>query len=213
MKTLSTPRKTPKLYATFAALCAAAALCAGPARAQEAAWQSSYQLEAAGKYSEAITAIDAVAANGADAEMKTLRRGWLYYLLGAYNESIREYRLAIDRNSRSVDARLGVIMPLLAQKRWREAEQGARAVLDLASNNYTALLRLAIAQEGQRDWPAMARTASILATTYPSDASAYVYLARAHAWLNRHEDAVAAYAAVLSRYPGHLEAKAYIEKK
>lgn len=181
--------------------------------AQESAWQNSYQLETAGKYAEAIAAIDQVPGNSPDAELKAMRRGWLYYLLGSYNESIREYRLAIDRNSRSIDARLGVTLPLLAQKRWRETEQSVRAVLDMAPNNYTALLRLTIVQEGLHDWAGMAKTAAMLVASYPTDASAYVYLARANAWLQKPNEASAAYTAVLSRYPGHLEAKAYFDKK
>lgn len=181
--------------------------------AQEASWANSYQLETAGKYIESIAAIEQVPANGSDAELKALRRGWLFYLLGNFNDSIREYRLAIDRNAKSLDARLGVILPLLAQKRWREAEQNAKAALDISPNSYLGLLRLAIAQEGLRDWSGMAKTSSTLVSSYPSDAPAYVYLARANAWLNKREEAIAAYTAVLSRYPGHLEAKAYLERK
>lgn len=181
--------------------------------AQQALWQNSYQLETAGKYAEALAAIDTIPANGPDAELKLLRRGWLYYLPGNFNESIREYRLAIDRNGRSIDARLGLTLPLLAAKRWREAEQSARAALDISPNNYTALLRLAIAQEGQSDWAGMAKTAALLTSGYTTDASAYVYAARAAAWLGKRDEAIAAYTAVLARYPGHLEAKAYIEKK
>lgn len=196
-----------------ASLVAALMLGAAGAFAQEAAWQNSYQLEASSKYAEAVSALDPVPANGPDAEFKLLRRGWLYYLAGSFNESIRDYRLAIERNGKSVDARLGVTLPLLAQRRWREAEQSARAALELAPNNYIGLLRVAVAQEGQRDWSAMARTTASLVNLYPTDATAYVYHARANAWLNKREDAVAAYLAVLSRYPGHLEAKAYIDKK
>ena len=192
---------------------AAIALSGTPAIAQEAAWQRSYQLEAAGKYAEAMAAIDAVPVNGPEAELRLLRRGWLQYLPGNFDESIREYRLAIERNSRSVDARLGVILPLLAAKRWREAEQAAQAALTLAPNNYTALLRLVIALEAQQDWAIMAKTAANMVTSYPSDASAYVYLARANAWLGKRDEAVAAYSAAVSRYPGHVEAKAYLAKK
>jgi tetratricopeptide (TPR) repeat protein len=181
--------------------------------AQESAWQNSYKLEASGKYSEAITAIDSVAANGADAELKSLRRGWLYYLQGNYSEAIREYRYSVERNKQSVDARLGITLPMLAQKRWREAEQNARESLELAPNNYTGLLRLTLALEGQRDWGNMAKTATTLVNSYPTDATAYTYLARAYAWQGRRNEAVAAYSAVLSRYPGHLEAKAFVEQK
>lgn len=197
----------------FATLTAALALAGAPVMAQEAAWQSSYQLEAAGKYSDALTAIDYVPANGPDAELKLLRRGWLYYLPGKFDESIREYRLAIERNSRSIDARLGLTLPLLAAKRWREAEQAARAALDLAPNHYTALVRLAVAQEGLQDWQGMAKTAASLVSGYTTDATAYVYLARANAWQGKRAEALAAYSAVLARVPGHLEAKAYLDKK
>ena len=181
--------------------------------AEEPGWEKSYQLEAAGKYNEAIAALDVVSATSPDAELKVLRRAWLYYLPGNFSDSIREYRLAIERNSRSIDARLGLTLPLLAQKRWREAEQSARAVLDLSPNNYTGLLRLALALEGQRDWAQLAKTAATITSSYPSDVTGFVYLARAYAWQEKRADAVAAYQAVLIRYPGHLEAKAYIEKK
>jgi tetratricopeptide (TPR) repeat protein len=200
-----------KLHSTLLAIAAASILqCAS---AQESVWQNSYQFESAGKYSEAIFAMETVAANGPDAELKLLRRGWLFYQTGKFDESIREYRLALERNSHSIDARLGIMLPMLASKRWREAEQVARTVLELAPHNYTASLRLAIAQEGLQDWAALTKTATTLVADYPSDATAYTYLARANAWQGKRPEALAAYSAVLARYPAHLEAKAYIDKK
>ncbi len=183
------------------------------AYAQEAAWQQSYSFETAGKYLEAIAAIDGVAANGPEAELKLLRRGWLFYYAGRFDDSIREYRLAIEKNSRSVDARLGVILPLIQAKRWVEAEKAARAALDVAPNNYTALLRLVVAQEAQQSWQNMFVTAKTMTEAYPTDATALVYLARSLAWMNKTVDAKATYTAVLSRYPGLIEAKNYLEKK
>ena len=184
-----------------------------PAYAQDGVWKNSYQLETAGKYAEAMAVIDSISVNSSDAEFKLLRRGWLFYLNGRFDESIREYRLAIDRNSKSIDARLGLTLPLLAAQRWREAEQVARAALDLAPINSTALVRMAMAQEGQRDWPAMIKTSASLVSSFPSNATGYVYLARAYAWLGRNEDAATAYSSVLVRLPGHLEATAYLAKK
>jgi tetratricopeptide (TPR) repeat protein len=187
-------------------------LCSDSLMAQEPNWRESYQSELAGNYKKALAAIEPVKSNGADAELKTLRKGWLYYLLGSYDESIREYRLAIDRNNESIDARLGVILPLLAKKRWREAEQSARSVLDLAPNNYYALLRLSIALEGQQEWRGMAEIAEKLVISYPSDINGYLYLARANAWLIKPKAAATAYKAVLTRLPDHLEATAYLRK-
>lgn len=201
-----------KFNTLLAAAVTALLVAASPAHSQASVWQNSYQLEAAGKYSEAMAVLDAVAANSRAAELKLIRRGWLFYLLGSHNDAIREYRLALERNSQSMDARLGVTLPLMAQKRWKEAEQSARYALELAPNHYTALLRLTMAQEGQRDWAGMAKSAQSLAALYPTDATACVYLARSQAWLNHRDEALAAYEAVLVRYPGHLEAKAYIDK-
>jgi tetratricopeptide (TPR) repeat protein len=202
-----------KRTSSLLAIVATAILQCASARAQESVWQSSYQFESAGKYNEAIFALESVPVNGPDAELKLLRRGWLFYQAGKFDESIREYRLAIERNGRSIDARLGLLLPMLASKRWREAEQTGRAALDLAPHHYTASVRLAIAQEGMQDWPALTRTAATLVADYPSDATAYTYLARANAWQGKRAEATVAYSAVLARYPTHQEAKAYIDKK
>ena len=202
-----------KWFPLLSALSVLLVLPAAPAQAQDDVWQNSYQLEAAGKYYDAIAAIDRVPANAPDAELKTLRRGWLYYLSGSPNESIREYRLAIERNSRSVDARVGITLPLLALKRWREAAQNARIALELAPNNYTALLRLAMALEGQHEWVTMAQTAATMVASYPSEVAAYVYLAHANVALKKRDDAIAAYTAVLVRDQGNLEARNYLGKK
>jgi tetratricopeptide (TPR) repeat protein len=206
-------RKHPMKLTTLFAAASAALILSTNTLAQEAIWQNSYKLEGEKRFNEAISAIDSVQANGADAELKTLRRAWLYYSAGNYSESIREYRYGIERNPRSVDARLGVTLPLLAAKRWREAEQSARAALELAPNNYIALVRLTIALEAQSDWAAMHKAATTLVAAYPTDATAYVYLARANLWLGKKSDGIAAYVAVLSRYPGHPEASAYLNKR
>ncbi len=200
-----------KLSIFACSLLTAASIFSSTAFAQEASWLKSYQLEAAQEYTNAIKALDSIKANSYDAELKSLRRGWLYYLMQRYNESIREYRHAIERNSNSVDARLGITLPLMAQQRWREAALHANAALKLSPNNYNGLLRLTQAYEGQKDWQAMLKTSRRMVALYPANASSYVYYARAHAWLNHHSQAKAAYSAVLSRYPGHVEASNYLK--
>ena len=202
--------KYPHLHAVLSVILT---LSATSVLAQGSAWQSSYKLEAAGKYGAAITALDQMRVNDPDAEFKLLRRGWLYYLVGSFDESIREYRFAIDHNSKSIDARLGVTLPLLAQKRWREAEQSARAVLELAPNNYIALVRLMTALEARQNWAVMEKTAATMVIGYPSDETAYLYLARAKVQLGKRDDAIAAYIAVLSRTPGQQEAINYLNKR
>jgi tetratricopeptide (TPR) repeat protein len=158
-------------------------------------------------------ALDNVPQAGPDGELRALRTGWLQYRLGKWDASIFAYRNALSRNPHSMDARLGEVLSLLAAQRWGEAERGAQAALDLEPNNYTALLRLAVAQEAQKNWNGLGKTGTLLTTYYPSDYLSYLYLARAHAWLGKSSDAAKAYGAVLSRYPGYLEAKSYLEKR
>lgn len=177
----------------------------------ESAWSKSYQLEAAHQYAGSLAALDELRVNGVDTELLMLRRGWLNYQLGQYNDSADWYKRALERNSESMDALLGLTLPLLAQQRWREAALYAQQALQLSRHDYTATLRLIVAEEGMRDWQSMKKHAEILAEYYPSDATALVYLARANVWLGNASEARKVYCDVLTRSPGHLQATAYLD--
>ncbi|OGQ97908.1 MAG: hypothetical protein A2505_05255 [Deltaproteobacteria bacterium RIFOXYD12_FULL_55_16] len=180
--------------------------------ADESPWQKSYRLEAAGKYAEASAALESINGSG-EADFALMRRGWLSYLQGRYNESVDFYGRAIAKNQKSLEARNGVTLPLLAQQRWREAAFYARQVLAESAFDYTAHQRLMVAEEGQREWKTLAEHAARVADRYPSDATVLVYLARAHAWLGEITAARKVYGQVLSRIPGHIEATAYLAGK
>lgn len=183
-------------------------MAAASAWADESPWQKSYRLEAAGKYVEASAALDGANGN-TDADLALMRRGWLAYLQGRYNEAVDFYGRAIGKNPKSLEARNGVTLPLLAQQRWREAASHARQAIAESAWDYTAHLRLMVAEEGQRDWKTLAEHAEKVAEHYPSDATALVYLARAHAWMGNTRAAKEAYGRVLNRVPGHIEATGY----
>lgn len=177
--------------------------------AEETPWQKSYRLEAAKKYVEASAVLDRIE-GGADDDFLMMRRGWLAYLQGRYNEAYGFYKNAIQINPNTLDGRLGIILPLLAQQRWREAASYAQQVIEKSGWNYTAHLYLMAAEEGLRDWRTLAAHAEQLSRHYPADAAALVYLARAHAWMGNVKTAREAYGRVLIRMPGHGEAAAYL---
>lgn len=183
-------------------------LAAATAWADESPWLKSYRLEAAGKYAEAAAALDSANSSG-DADFALMRRGWLAYLQGRHNEAIDFYARAIKQNPKSLEARLGITLPLLAQRRWKEAALYARQVIAESSWDYTAHLRLMVAEEGLRDWKTLAEHAERVSERYPADATALVYLARAQAWMGNTKAAREDYARVLSRIPGHSEATRY----
>ncbi|MEO5327625.1 MAG: tetratricopeptide repeat protein [Magnetococcus sp. THC-1_WYH] len=176
-------------------------------------FKRSYALETAGRYVEAAEVILPLheTRNG-DQELVMLRLGWLNYLQGQHNVSIHYYRLALRTNGRSIDALLGITLPLLAQQRYRETAAFAGSVLELSHLNQTALQRMMVATEGQKQWENLLGYATTLASHYPTDTDALVYMARAHLWLNHKNLARDAYVKVLNRIPGHLEATAFLKQ-
>lgn len=195
-----------KLYVTLLST----ALLAFSAASSADTWSQSYELEAAGKYAAAAQLLDPLLKQEPDNEFARLRRAWLHYLAGDYNDSQGDYKKALKANPRSLDAQIGLTLPLLAQQRWKEAAIIARQALEVAPWNYYAHLRLLVAEEGQRQWQALREHSDQLHERYPSDATILVYRARAHYWLGNMDAARDNYLQVLQRIPGHIEAGRFL---
>lgn len=175
-------------------------------------WAESYRLEALTQYENAAKSLEGFIRDNPRNEFAILRHGWLSYLYGAHNDAIRDYQKALDLNSKSLDARLGLMLPLIAQQRWREVASQAGKVLEVAPWNYYAHVRLMISEEGERKWDTLAKHAQEVSQRYPSDATVLVYLARANDWLKNETAARRAYEQVLERIPGHIEASQYLNR-
>jgi tetratricopeptide (TPR) repeat protein len=187
-------------------------LASNLALAQGNEWHESYALESAGKYAQAAASMEAILLAAPDHEFALMRRAWLNYLQGSYNAALRDYNQVLTLNPKSLEARLGLTLPLLAQQRWREAALEANKVIALSAWDYTAHVRLMVCEDGEHKWEELSRHASELAARYPSDATVLVYLARAEAWKGNVKNARFAYAKVLERMPSHAEAAAYLKK-
>ncbi|MEJ2179875.1 MAG: tetratricopeptide repeat protein [Gammaproteobacteria bacterium] len=169
-------------------------------------WQESYRLENAYQYDAALNALNGVSS---DNELVNLRRGWLYYLKGSNSKSIDHYKKAIKKNSKSLDARLGIILPLMAQQRWREAESNAKKVLEVAPWNYHAHVRLMATEQALKQWSQLEKHARSVYERYPSDADALVFMARAYRKQGNDKAATQAYEKVLELAPDNFEARQY----
>ncbi len=174
-------------------------------------WMGSYTMEASGEYEKAASLLIPYMREGEVSEFATLRYAWLNYLQGNFNDAVRNYQKAMEQNPRSIDAKLGIALPLIAQQRWREAMRYIRQILTKAPLNYTAHVRLMMCEEGLRDWKELEKHARTVAAFYPTDASALVYLARSYAWQGKVLLAKSAYNKVLIRMPSHLEALQYVK--
>ena len=178
--------------------------------ANSTVWEQSQQFEAKGEYVAAAALLEPLLQNGDSKEFSYLRYGWLNYLQGRYDVAVNSYIKALQFNPQSLDARLGISLPLLAQQRWQDAAQHLKQVIAVSPWDYTAHVRLMISEEGQQKWEELARHAAELNRRYPSDATILVYLARAHVWLGHKDKAKQVYQQVLIRIPSHAEAGQYI---
>ena len=176
-------------------------------------WTESYRLESLYQYDAALKALDVAANKDPNSELLSLRRAWLNYLSGNHSKSIEHYKKAISVNGQSLEARLGITLPLMAQQRWREAMLEANKVLEVAPWNYLAHLRLMVSEEAMKQWPTLEKHAQQLVARYPTDATAWVYLGRASHHTGNKNGAINAYQKVLQLLPDHFEANQYLAQK
>ena len=106
------------------------------------AYHDSIAAERVENYGKAIDAMLPVLRAYPEVYTPNLRLGWLYYLDGRYRNSITHYEQAIKAYSASLEARNGLMLPLLAQQKYAEVEQQAYQVLNVDYYNYFANLRL-----------------------------------------------------------------------
>jgi len=173
-------------------------------------WQKSHVLESKGEYEKAAAVLTPLL-NHKASEYALLRYGWLNYLQGNYNDAIDSYKRALNFNSRSFDARLGMSLPLMAQGRWKEASRYLKQVIGQSPYHYLAHVRLMICEEGLRQWETLEKHSQSMAAYYPSDATILVYLARAYVWQDKETQAQATYQRVLKRFPNHIEANNFLK--
>lgn len=112
------------------------------AQSATARLQESYELEALGKTQDALSALERIEPS-ARSYVVHLRRGWLLYVLGRYGEAVAPYEQAIAAAPKAVEPRLGVMLPLMAERRWLDASAHAQKVLERDPGNYLASSRLA----------------------------------------------------------------------
>jgi len=171
-------------------------------------WKESHRMEQVFQYDSAINVLKNISSNN---ELVNLRRGWLNYLKGSHSKSIEHYKKAIKSNNLSLDARLGIILPLLEQQRWREAASNANKVLNVAPWNYYAHVRLMQTEEALKEWEKLFKHSDEVHQRYPSDATVLVYMARASHKLGNKKQAKDLYNKVIELIPGHFESNSYIK--
>jgi len=170
-------------------------------------YRASYASEASRDYPAAISAMRTVESKGSTYFVR-VRLGWLYYLSGDYVTSAQYYRSAAAAAPRSVEARLGLTLPLLASKSWRDLERACRDVLALDANNAAARARLAHALYMIGNYPDSATTYRALIEQYPAELDHQTGLGWALVKMGKGAEAKQIFRQVLAVSPDNANAKA-----
>jgi Flp pilus assembly protein TadD len=106
-------------------------------------YRQSYTLETRGDIAGALKAMEDLAVKGVSDYTFTLRKAWLLYSNGRHTEAVVGYTRACEQEPKAVEPKLGLMLPLMALRRWKEAEKAGNDVLALAPGDFTATSRLA----------------------------------------------------------------------
>ncbi len=106
------------------------------------AFNESITLATEGNYDKAISALTKIYESNKEDFLINMRLGYLNYYKGSYSESKQYYQKAVSLKKNSIDAMLGLTLPLAALKEWEEVNKLYLSILKLDENNYTANLRL-----------------------------------------------------------------------
>lgn len=130
----------------------------------------SYKAEYELNYAEAIKPILAMLNSyGAQKYHFNLRLGWLNYLSQNYKDAVAYYKQAIAIEPGSIDARLGIILPLMAAENWVEAIKAGTAALRVDANNYYVNSRLAYCYFSNADYANAEKFYQKVLELYPTD--------------------------------------------
>jgi tetratricopeptide (TPR) repeat protein len=139
----------------------------GQGTAQIAAFDSSYKLEKAAKYVDAINAIKSVY-DEKSYEMN-LRLGWLNYLIGQQTSSMSYYTKAIALNPFSIEARFGYIVPASVLGNWEMVKDQYAQILKIDPQNTKANYYLGLIYYNSKEYAKADKHFEICANLYPFD--------------------------------------------
>lgn len=196
------------LRLSIVAFSLALGLSAPAAWANPEVWRRSYALEAQGDTRGALAALDTLPADAQRQYLCALRRGWLLYQAGRFDESVAAYQLAANASRGAIEPRVGELLPLLALRRWQDAETLAREVLRMDDDNYLASRRLALALYNLGRFDQARGVYQSVLTRYPGDLEMLTGVGWCELRRGRRGEAAEAFRAVLAVSPDDANAAA-----
>jgi tetratricopeptide (TPR) repeat protein len=172
------------------------------------AWKASYAAEAAGQMQAALDALGELPGSQREAYLANFRRGWLMYRANRHVESVAAYKIAAKSEPESIEARLGLLLPLMALSRWDDVVALSEDILKRDPENYLALQRLAFAKFSSEHFPESELVYRRLVEHYPSDVEMRAALGWVAYRMGKQKEAVALFRQVLELSSDHASATA-----
>ncbi len=169
-------------------------------------YQQSYEEEAKGNYQEAIFVLTQASRAGDNSYLYHLRLGWLQYLAGKHADSVNSYRKAAILGKDSIEAKLGLMLPLMAQGKWSDAEKVAKEILSLEHLSYLANSRLAYIYFNLGQYKEAESYYRKILVYYPGDIEMQAGLAWTLLKQNKREAAEKMFDEILRYVPNHVSA-------
>jgi len=171
-------------------------------------YQQSYEEEAKGNYQEAVFVLMQASQAGDNSYLYHLRLGWLQYLASKYPDSVNSYRKAGIISKDSIEAKLGLMLPLMAQGKWSDAEKVGREILSLDKLSYLANSRLAYINYNLKQYKDAEAYYRNVLSYYPGDIEMQVGLAWSLLKQDKKESAGKVFNEILRYVPNHVSANA-----
>jgi tetratricopeptide (TPR) repeat protein len=176
------------------------------------AWQASYAAEANSKFQDALDALTQLGVPERDSYLASYRRGWLLYRLGQYAESAAAYGMATAIEPNAIEARVAMLVPLMALSKWNDVVAVAEQALKLDPQNYLVLQRLAFAKFSTQHFPEAEQLYRRVVALYPSDIEMRSCLAWATLRMGKLKEAAALFTEVLDVKADHVSAAAGLKE-
>lgn len=139
------------------------------------AFEESYKLEKEGKHKEALDALKKVYRE--NSYEINLRCGWLAYLSGQFTESIAYYNNAINKLPMSVEARLGLVLPLSAMGNWNQIIDQYNKILDVDPQHTLVNYRMGVIFYERKQYDKAEKYLKKVVNLYPFDHDSLLMLA------------------------------------
>jgi len=176
------------------------------------AYYQSYMFEKRGDFQNAIKSLMKVYKYYPTGYTVNLRLGWLYYLAKNYPKSIYHYEKAISVAPYSIEAKLGLTLPYLAEGKFNSVENVCYQILRTDFYNYYGNLRLAYALRKEGKYKLAKKVILKMLTLYPTDTEFLMELALNYIALGEKAKAKRILEDILILEPLNYKARRYLEK-